>query len=248
MSRERRQFLGLSFDLLDRDEALAWITGRPPDADFAYVVTPNVDHIVQLERAGEGAVANAYANADLCLCDSRILARLARVSGITLPVVPGSDLTRELLESGTLRGTIAVVGGDNAVHRALAKRYPDTRWQYHQPPMGILRDPKARYAIARFVEAAKAGVTLLAIGAPQSELCCSEIAQRGRANGTALCIGASLEFLVGAKRRAPAWVQRAGQEWLFRLLSEPGRLWRRYLLEGPHVFAIWWRWRRTGQR
>jgi N-acetylglucosaminyldiphosphoundecaprenol N-acetyl-beta-D-mannosaminyltransferase len=55
-----------------------------------------------------------------------------------------------------------------------------------------------------------------------------------------LCIGASVEFLSGAKRRAPRWMQRAGLEWLYRLLSEPRRLWRRYLVKGPRVFKLWW--------
>jgi exopolysaccharide biosynthesis WecB/TagA/CpsF family protein len=61
----------------------------------------------------------------------------------------------------------------------------------------------------------------------------------------ALCIGASIEFLSGARRRAPRWMQRAGLEWAFRLLSEPRRLWRRYIVEGPRIFVIWYRWRRT---
>ena len=87
-----------------------------------------------------------------------------------------------------------------------------------------------------------------AIGAPQSELICALIRQRGEATGVGLCIGASLEFLTGAKRRAPRWMQKAGLEWLFRLANEPGRLWRRYLLEGPAIFWIWWRWGLSSSR
>jgi exopolysaccharide biosynthesis WecB/TagA/CpsF family protein len=58
-------------------------------------------------------------------------------------------------------------------------------------------------------------------------------------------VGASLEFLAGEKRRAPRLVQAASMEWAFRLLSEPGRLWRRYLVEGPAIFRIWLDWRRS---
>ena len=83
-----------------------------------------------------------------------------------------------------------------------------------------------------------------AIGAPQSEIVFAEILERGQARGVALCIGASLEFLTGAKTRAPLWMQRAGLEWLFRLGTEPRRLWRRYLVEGPKIFGIWRRWRK----
>ncbi|HEU4820333.1 MAG TPA: WecB/TagA/CpsF family glycosyltransferase, partial [Qipengyuania sp.] len=95
-----------------------------------------------------------------------------------------------------------------------------------------------------FVERTQAQLVLFAIGAPQSEIVAHAIARRGRAGGVGLCIGASVEFLSGAKRRAPSWMQRAGLEWLFRLVSEPGRLWRRYLLRGPRIFRLWWAARR----
>src|SRR3546814_15777850 len=90
--------------------------------------------------------------------------------------------------------------------------------------MGIRHDPAARTAIAEFGEAAAADVVFLAVGAPQSEMVCADIGQRGRARGVALCIGASLEFLTGAKSRAPLWMQRAGFAWLFRLLREPQQI------------------------
>jgi len=91
-------------------------------------------------------------------------------------------------------------------------------------------------------------VYFFAVGSPQSELICSLIRQRNRTAGVGLCIGASLEFLTGSKLRAPHWMQRVGLEWLFRLVNEPTRLWRRYLLEGPVIFRIWWQWRFSSPR
>jgi exopolysaccharide biosynthesis WecB/TagA/CpsF family protein len=56
-----------------------------------------------------------------------------------------------------------------------------------------------------------------------------------------LCIGASVDFLTGKQQRAPVWIQKAGFEWLHRLLSDPRRLASRYLLECPRIFyLIWW--------
>jgi len=240
----RAEFLGLHFDRLDVDAARSRVIELAGEPRFSYVVTPNVDHIVRLERDPDAALIQAYEKADICLCDSRILARLASVSGLRLEVVPGSDLTRDLLVSGMTGGRIAVVGGDERLHAALAAAFSRFDWRFHEPPMGVRTNPGAREAIARFVEESRAGLTLFAIGAPQSELVCAAIAARGRARGTALCIGASLEFLTGAKTRAPHWMQRARLEWLFRLLSEPRRLWRRYLVEGPRIFVIWQRWER----
>ena len=70
--------------------------------------------------------------------------------------------------------------------------------------------------------------------------------QAGGAVGVGLCIGASLDFLTGRKARAPLWMRKASLEWLHRLLSEPRRLWRRYLVEGPRIFVLTMRWRRGG--
>jgi exopolysaccharide biosynthesis WecB/TagA/CpsF family protein len=54
----------------------------------------------------------------------------------------------------------------------------------------------------------------------------------------ALCIGASINFLTGAEKRAPRWMQRLGVEWLYRLLRNPRRLAWRYLLRGPRIFTL----------
>lgn len=238
----RYAFMGLDFDRLDALAAAKKIVALARGNRFSYIVTPNVDHVVQLDRLNDPALAMAYRNAELCLCDSRNLARLARWSGINLPVVTGSDLTRDLLVAALPSAKIAVVGGDERIHGDLAALFPRFEWTFFTPPMGIRHDPAARTAIAEFVEAATADVVFLAVGAPQSEMVCAEINQRGRARGVALCIGASLEFLTGAKNRAPVWMRRTGFEWLFRLLSEPQRLWRRYLLEGPRIFILWQQW------
>jgi N-acetylglucosaminyldiphosphoundecaprenol N-acetyl-beta-D-mannosaminyltransferase len=56
--------------------------------------------------------------------------------------------------------------------------------------------------------------------------------------GIGLCVGASVEFVVGAKKRAPGWVQQAHLEWLHRLASEPRRLWKRYILEAPELVRL----------
>lgn len=241
-------FLGLRFAPLDEAAACDWVVASLRAPAFRYLVTPNVDHVVQLHRPGDPGRARlwqAYEEADLRLCDSRILALLARRSGIGLPVVAGSDLTARLLASALPAGTrIALVGGDEAERRWLAAARPEAQVFHHHPPMGLRTDPAAQAVVAAFVEEVRPHLTLLTVGAPQSEMIAHLIKARGRAGGVALCVGASLEFLTGRKRRAPRFVQAAKMEWAFRLASEPRRLWRRYLVEGPAIFGIWWRWRR----
>lgn len=243
--RGRTQFLGIGFDQLGQTETVAEIARLCRAKDFAYVVTPNVDHLVRLHSAeADPTTWEAYGSSALCLCDSRILQLLARISGIPLSLVPGSDLTvRVLKDNGPELYSYAVIGGNLELFKHLAERYPARSWHHHMPPMGVRGDPRARSAIMDFVEECPADLYFFAIGSPQSELLCAEIWARGKAKGVALCIGASLEFLAGTKKRAPRWMQQLALEWLFRLLSEPGRLWRRYLIEGPAIFRIWWRYR-----
>lgn len=238
-------FLDLAFDRLDLAETLAWIAARGADEAFAYIVTPNVDHIVRFAQEPVGsAVRGAYAAAALCLCDSRVLARLARFVGVDLPVVPGSDLTARILRDpipGAER--LCLIGGDPVLVRDLAAMLPACTIVQHIPPMGFRYDAAALETAAAFAAKSGARLILLAVGSPQQELLAHRIAQRPDARGTGLCIGASVEFVTGAKARAPIWMRRLGIEWLHRLASEPRRLWRRYLIEGPRIFLVVLRWR-----
>jgi exopolysaccharide biosynthesis WecB/TagA/CpsF family protein len=86
----------------------------------------------------------------------------------------------------------------------------------------------------------------LAVGSPGQEILAAAIQASGRAVGTGLCAGASLDFLAGAAQRAPWLMQRAGLEWLHRMASDPRRLTRRYLHDDPPVFGMLMR-ERLGQ-
>jgi exopolysaccharide biosynthesis WecB/TagA/CpsF family protein len=242
-------FLGLEFDSLDEPSAVEAILSLAWKSSFSYVVTPNVDHLVRLHRQRDDAnLWASYRSATLRLCDSRILKALASFSGVKLALVPGSDLTTSILAAPGDLPTALVVGGDEALMSDLRALYPRITWFHHAPPYGLLGNPVAQLEVVEFMENCSAGLAFLAIGSPQSELICATLAARRRAQGVALCIGASLEFITGAKQRAPRWMQRAGLEWLFRLASEPARLWRRYLVDGPAIFRVWWRWRFSSSR
>lgn len=246
-SDRAREFAGTRFDAFDMDDAVAWVARRDVRSPFAYVVTPNVDHIVRLDRMpGESEALTAYHDADLSLCDSQVLRLLARVTGVTLPVVRGSDLTEQVIARALRPGArINFVGGDTAMADVLRRLMPGATLAHHAPPMGLLRDPAAMAAAVAFIEDNAADVTFLAVGSPQQELIAHRARGGGKAHGTALCVGAAIEFVTGLKARAPMWMRNAGLEWLHRLLTEPRRLWRRYLVEDLQIFPIVWRWVRT---
>ena len=242
-AKSKLSFLGIDFDDVDMTDAVRQCEILIRSRDFHYITTPNVDHIVTMhsEQAHANTFRQAEKAATMRLCDSRIIALLARLSGIRLCTVPGSDLTVELLRKVIRRGhRVAIVGGDEILLNNLRERRPEVTFVQHVPPMGVLHDQSAQDAICRFVEVADADFVFLAIGAPQSEVVARAIACSGKARGLGLCVGASLAFFTGQLRRAPRAMQVMHLEWLFRLMSEPRRLWHRYVVKGPRIFQIWW--------
>jgi N-acetylglucosaminyldiphosphoundecaprenol N-acetyl-beta-D-mannosaminyltransferase len=232
------RLLGLDFADLDVAAAAGWLARRPASAPFGYVTTPNADHLVRLNRRPELATINR--DALMRLLDSRVVARAARLVGLAAPhVVPGSDLTALLLAQHITAGErITIVGLQPEWLPALASRCGIAPPAHHNPPHGFARDPDALRAAVEFVLMHPARFVFLAVGSPRQEILAEAIASTRQATGVGLCIGASLEFLVGAARRSPLWMQHAGLEWLHRLGNSPRRLARRYLWDCPSVFPM----------
>lgn len=206
---------------------------------YSYVVTPNVDHLIRLHEDAE--FRGLYADAGYVLLDSRFLSHLLRfLRGLHLPVCTGSDLTATLFEQVIVPDdNLVLIGGSAEQAAALAARYGLRRLAHHNPPMNFIRDPEAVETCLRFIEAqGPFRFCLLAIGSPQQEIIAHKLMERGRARGLALCVGASIDFLMGTAARAPLWMQSSGLEWVHRLTQAPGRMAKRYLLRGPRVFSL----------
>ncbi len=211
---------------------------RAPTAPFTYVVTINADHLVRLDRA-DTALRAIYDAAWLSLCDSRILRAGVARRGYQLSVVTGSDLAQALFSHAISAQTrVSVIGSDAATIAALRARYGLQALFHHNPPMGFIKDDAAVDEAVAFVCAHPAQYVFLCVGSPQQEILAAKIAQSGQATGVGLCVGAAIAFVAGTSKRAPLWVQRAHIEWLHRLLLEPRRLWRRYLLGAWPLLAL----------
>ncbi|MBI0539065.1 glycosyltransferase [Roseomonas sp. KE2513] len=239
---ERQRPFQARLDDLRLEDALGLIAGRDPAAPFAYVVTPNADHVLRLEAPEGASLRPVYQAAWLSLCDSRILRFLLGLRGYQLSVVPGSDLVAALFERVVRPETpVTLIGGTAEVAARLRARFGLAALAHHEPPMGFEADPAAVEACVRFVLDHPARFVLLCVGSPRQERLAAHLAATGEARGVGLCVGAAVEFIAGVKRRAPAWVQRAHLEWLHRLASEPRRLWRRYLAQAPALLRLTWR-------
>ena len=227
------RFMTLDFADGDRPALLARVAAmaRGP---YGYVVTPNVDHVIKLM---DGRVEpEVYGGAALNICDSRILAHLARLRGKALSVYPGSDLTADLLASAHDL-TIGVFGPDRAAFEDLVALYPGRRFTFIEAPMLTPGTP----AWAAAVDAAARAdwdVLLACVSFPKQERFAHALRAAGRERGVALCVGASVDFLTGRQQRAPRLYQQLSLEWLHRLLTQPRRMFRRYVIEGPAIFGL----------
>lgn len=235
-------FIGATFDPLTPMQTLTrakWVT---VNHGFRFIVTPNVDHLVRLAQEPE-VFKPLYEASWLSVCDSRILELLAKFSGVPLKAVPGSDLTQQLFDNVITRDdTINVIGADAEIIAKLRSQYGFDKINHYEPPFGLRHKPEAVADTAQFIADHPARYTFICVGSPQQEMVANACLERGDCVGLGLCVGASLEFLTGRVKRAPKWMQDARLEWLFRLASEPKRLWKRYLIEGPKIFVLWLKW------
>lgn len=230
-------FLGSRFDTGSIEEAVCNILAETRGC-FKYVVTPNVHHMVRLLE-DPAIMQPLYERAWRVFCDSRVLSRLAWFCGVRLPVIPGSDLTARIVaRARQQRLTIALIGPTATACATLGRRYPGLNVVFHTPPMGFVKSEHEVQRCVDFVVRTQAPLTFLAVGMPQQEILARHIAEHPQARGVGLCIGAAIDFLTGKQRRAPVWVQKAGLEWLYRLLSDPRRLASRYLIECPRIFYL----------
>lgn len=234
---ESRRLFSLDFQQLSLADVVELLI-HSPRSPFSYLVTPNVDHIVRLGDRPE--LRRLYRSAAFCLCDSRILSLLARGFGYgALTVVPGSDLTKALVEDPRVsQKRICIVGATATTVTRVSELYGLTDVFHYNPPMGFIRDSSAVSACVDFVVASEADWVFLAVGSPQQEILAYRLKEDRRTRGIGLCIGASLLFLSGEERRAPRLWQVLHVEWLFRLLGNPRRLARRYLIDGPRILGM----------
>lgn len=203
------------------------------------VVTPNIHHVVRLERDED--FREAYHEAALSLPDGWPVAMAARWAGCHAQRrVPGADLLPAVCEVAHRRGlTVAFVGGQPGAAEtcgdALKARFPGLRVVFvHAAPVGFDADLPAMQELLEGVAAAHPNLLFLGLGSPRQEI----FAHRHRPGAdVVLGVGAALDFYAGVRPRAPRLLQRAGLEWLFRVAVEPRRLWRRYASAAP-AFAV----------
>ena len=234
-------FMNTEIDNLTMDEALEKIDLLIQQNKNAYVVTPNVDHIVQLERDGE--LAEVYKHADLILTDGKPLIWISKLYKTPIKEkISGSDLFPRLCEMAADKGyRMYFLGAAEGVAakaaKNLKKKYP--RLQVvgtYSPPYGFEKDPDEMEKIRKQIRNVTPHILVVGLGCPKQEF----FIYRNRYElnvPLSIGLGASFDFEAGNVKRAPKWMSDHGLEWLFRITQDPKRLAKRYLIDDLKIFG-----------
>lgn len=231
--------LDVEIDNLSREELLARL-----DADGGVVVTPNVDHLMKLQHDAE--FRDVYDAVDYRVCDSKILMYAAKFLGTPIcDKISGSDLLPWFCDYHRNNPDVKIymLGAAPGIAK-LAQQRINARIgreivvEAHSPTYGFEKSAEECEAIMEHIRASSANVLVVGVGAPKQEKWIVKHRHEMPNIKTFLAVGAAIDFEAGHKPRSPEFVTELGLEWLYRTMSEPKRLWRRYLIEDMPFFGL----------
>ncbi|CAM2077818.1 MAG: WecB/TagA/CpsF family glycosyltransferase [uncultured Clostridium sp.] len=238
----RIKFLNTEVDNLTMNEAVQKIEQLILSKKPSYVVTPNVDHIVKLEKDKE--FQEVYKEADLILTDGMPLIWISKMKKTPIKEkVSGSDLFPEVCKLAANKGYKVFLLG--AAEGVAAKAAENLKEKYkglnivgtYSPSYGFEKNEEEIQQIIKMINEVKPEVLAVGLGAPKQEKFLYNY--RNQLNvPVALAIGASIDFEAGNIDRAPEWMQRSGLEWFYRLCKEPKRMFKRYLVDDMKIFKL----------
>lgn len=240
---KRIPFMNIEIDNVTMDEAVECTKVLARQGKGAFVVTPNVDHMIKLHQ--DELFAQIYADADLILADGTPIMWFAKGFGTPLKEkVSGSDLFPRVCEMAAKENlSVYLLGGTEGVAEkaadVLKHRYANfTVSGIYSPPFGFEKDETQMKLICDQINEAKPDILFVGLGAPKQEKLFWEI--RSKVNvPVALHVGGSFDFIAGTIKRAPKWMSKVGLEWLYRLIKEPKRMFKRYLIDDMQIFGLY---------
>lgn len=230
-----RYILGMRVDCTTFDKATELIIKNALEGRSEYVCVATV-HMV-MEAFDDIDFRNIVNSALLVTPDGMPLVWALKLLGIKNAVrVHGPALTPYLCDkAGNLGISIGFYGGTEIVLEKMIKnlksKFPGLQVTYaYSPPFRPLTEEEDR-EIVENINKSEAKILFVGLGCPKQEKWMAQ--HKGKIKTVMIGVGAAFDFLAGVKPQAPGWMQNMGLEWLFRLITEPGRLWKRYLYHNP---------------
>ena len=243
MSPAGGRVAGVRIDAVDLESAMARIETAIGTGSRIQIATVNLDFLVQAQRSAE--LRSVLNQSDLNIADGMPVVWLSKLAGRDLPGrTAGSDLVPLALSRLAARhARVFLLGGEGAVAIDAARRleqiYPGLVVAGHCEPPRASIDRMPNRSIIRLIRHSRPDVLLVALGNPKQELWIARHLQQLDVS-VAIGVGCTLDIMAGRVRRAPGWMQKVGLEWLFRLMQEPGRLFRRYAIDSLWLARFVW--------
>jgi N-acetylglucosaminyldiphosphoundecaprenol N-acetyl-beta-D-mannosaminyltransferase len=237
LSKSTVKILNVEIDNITLDDFLGQLSS-------GVVFTPNVDHLMKLQHDPEFVAA--YDQADYRVCDSQVLMYAARFLGERIKdKISGSDLLPAFCEYHRYneQTRIFLLGGAEEIpQRARDNINRRTGREIiiaaHSPSYGFEKNPEECDAIIEMINRSRANVLVVGVGSPKQEVWIAKYRKSLPHIKIFLAVGAAIDFESCHKQRSPRVISQMGLEWLYRLVSEPHRLWKRYLVDDLPFFKL----------
>ena len=238
----RIKFMNTCIDNLTMSETLNEIDKLIQQKICSYVVTPNVDHIVRLEKDEE--LQKVYKNASLILTDGKPLIWISKWYKTPIKEkISGSDLFPKVCELAANKNyTMYLLGAAEGVAdtaaKNLMKKYPGLNVVgTYSPPFGFEKNEQGMIKIKTQIQEVHPDILIVGLGCPKQEKFmyyhCKELGVP-----ISFGLGASIDFEAGNIKRAPKWMSNHGLEWLYRFSKEPKRLFKRYFVDDLKIIQV----------
>ncbi|MCE9686977.1 WecB/TagA/CpsF family glycosyltransferase [Shewanella sp. AS16] len=208
-----------------------------------YVVTPNVDFVVRANK--EPLFKKIVDNAWIRTADGMPIVWFSKLfcKGSLNGRITGADLLPAICKENQSKGRrIIFVGGRDGVASTARDRLLDTYPKaniidVYCPPFGFEKSEGESLKVVDFINSTSSDIVFFGVGSPKQEEFIFKY--RNKLNcSVVLCTGAAFDFVAGTITRAPKIFQDLGFEWLWRLLSEPKRLFYRYIIVDSYFFVL----------
>lgn len=210
--------------------------------DKGVLITPNVDHLVKLQHDKD--FYDLYQKAEWVVCDSKILYLMSKLLKNPLPeAIPGSSFFTAYYEYHKYDPNckIFLLGAaegiaQKAMERINAKVGRQIVVGAHSPSYGFEKSEEECEELVRIVNESGANTLLVGVGAPKQEKWITKYRDLMSGVKVFMALGATIDFEAGTLKRAPKIWQRLGMEWLYRVIKEPKRLFKRYFVDDMQFF------------
>lgn len=248
MPLKRMRFMNTYVDNVTQEEAIQHIEMCIKNRTIGHVITPNVDQIVRIEN--DEYFREICSNAELLLVDGHPLMWIAKWYGTPIrEKICGSDLVPLLCEIAAKKGyRVFLLGAAEGVAAKAARILQETYAGLqiagtYSPPYGFEKDQKEIDHINEMLLDSHADLLFVGMGVPKQDIFIYENMHKYRIP-MSFSIGATIDFIAGEQKRAPRWMTDHGLEWIYRLFSDPKRMFRRYILNDMKIIKLAWKYRK----